>query len=461
MLRKIIPLLLCCLMLVACNNSAVTLLPFIDVNDTKIDYDGEVITAFKQSNMIWAYSDNNSPQAEALWKRIHDVEEKLNVKIEMSTKGEDGFRDYFMVNFAAGSAKVDLIYKSSGNDLWFLAEAGYLLPITDYPEYIDLSETDKYGEPGVLEAAMHNGIPYAVQPTYWPGLQGIECFFIAYNTDKFASNGISDLHEYYENRTWTWDTFKSVLTKVEPVVREDEYIFSSHGGYLMNTLFLSNGFDYVTFVDGVPTFDLSPKEALNAIEFYKELTEFGDKLDLDAGRWEYSNFANGNEFMTMTTAATVTTGTIAYGSVPYGIMPFPSGPDIEYGKWAQSVTRIYGLSIPISAKEPTVVAHVINELCEPMEEFGGSKEGLKQYYRDNVFSSDIDAEIYFDVERNVRYDYDDAGLIEEYNVKIAENLDVATPAELIQKNKNVVERIFTQYIEPNLTGYLIEHMNIE
>ena len=137
----------------------------------------------------------------------------MEIVFEYTDKGDSDFQSYYINMFAVGSGDLDLIYRSVGNDLWFLAEAKALYPITDFPEFIDLNDSDKYGTAGVLEAGMHNGIPYAVQLTYWPGLQGTECFYIAYNRDMFLSMGLTDLHEYYENQTWTWDTlnFSSIL----------------------------------------------------------------------------------------------------------------------------------------------------------------------------------------------------------------------------------------------------------
>ena len=78
-----------------------------------------------------------------------------------------------------------------------------------------------------------------------------------------------------------------------------------------------------------------------------------------------------------------------------------------------------------------------------------------------MFTTDLDVEIYFSVENNVRYDYDDAKLINEYTGLIAENISKSSPSELIEKYSKIVEQIFRNYIEPNLTGYIIEHMNIE
>ena len=273
------------------------------------------------------------------------------------------------------------------------------------------------------------------------------------------------MHEYYENKTWTWDTMKSFFDKAVPALGEGEVLFEAHGGFLLNTLFLSNGFDYITFVDGVPTFDLTPSEALKAIDYLKELNTYGEKIEIGTDtddRWDYTTFIDGDALTVLTTAQAVTTEDIAYeANFEYNIMPFPCGPDVEYGRWAQSVCRIYGLAVTIGADEPEVVAHVISELCEPFEEFGGSIDGLKEYYRNNIFTSDLDVEIYFAIDDYVRYDYDDAGLINDYTNVIAQNIDSSSAIELIQKNKNIAEQAYQNYLEGNLKGYLIEHLNIE
>lgn len=463
MFKKIIALLLCSMLLVACNTSATELLAFIDPDASKIDYGGLVITTFNTEGDIWAYKDDNSPQADALWNRLRTIEKNLGVKFEMTY--DNDILKLYAAQAAAGSLEVDLLYRSNGNNLFHLGESGVLLPITDFPQFIDLSQTDKYGMPGNLEAAMHDGIPYAVQPVQWPGLQGVECFVVAYNPGEFASNSLTPLHEYYENKTWTWDTMKSVFDKAAPGLGEGEVVFEAHGGFLLNTLFLSNGFDFVTFVDGEPTFDLTPPEALRSIDFLKELNLYGDKIDIGTEiehRWNYTDFIEGNALTVLTTAQAVTTEDIAYqANFEYNIVPFPCGPDVEYGRWAQSVCRIYGLAVTVGAEEPECVAHVISELCEPFEEFGGSMEGLKEYYRNSVFTSDLDVEVYFAIDDYVRYDYDDVGLINDYTNEIAKNIDKSSAIELIQKNKNVAMNAYNDYMEGNLLGYMIEHMNIE
>ena len=460
MVKKFIAVLLCVMFLASCSQ-AVELPKFVLNVGVGADYDGEVITIYNEEKSVLAYADMNSIQSDAIWKRLADTEEKLNVQFEYSNKGSIEFREYYIATLASGLGDIDLIYRSAGNDLWFLAEAGGLYPMTDFPDYIDLKDSDKYGTPGVLEACMHNGVPYAVQPSYWPGLQGVECFYVAYNRDMFASYGLPDLHQYYEDGTWTWDTFKSFLDLAEPVITAPTLLFHAHGGFLLNTLFRSNGFDYITIENGEVEMSISSPDAIRSIEFFKTLTEYGSKIELDADRWETEEFYNGEALTTMATAQDVTTGQIAYASAfKYSIMPFPAGPDSEYGKWAQTTTRIYGLAIPLTAEEPEIVAHVINELCEPLEEFGGSREGIYDYYRDSVFHTDLDVEIYLAVEKDVRYDYDDARIIDDYCTVIARLAKNSSPIELIQSHMGTAEKVFKKYMEGNLKNYMIEALNI-
>ncbi|MBQ2881063.1 MAG: extracellular solute-binding protein, partial [Clostridia bacterium] len=292
MFKKLLAVLFCVVFLVSCSEP-LTLPEFIVNIGAGANYDGKVITIYNEEGSVFAYADDNSLQADAVWNRIADVEKKLNVKFEYSNKGSSDFRTYYITTLAGGLGEIDLIYRASGNDLWFVAEAGGLHPITDFPEFIDLSDTDKYGTPGVLEACMHNGIPYAVQPTYWPGLQGVECFYVSYNRDMIAAMGLTDLHEYYENETWTWDTFKSVLDTAAPIIESPKVIFNASGGFLLNTLFMSNGFDYITINNGEVEMELAPAEAIHAVEFLKSLHEYGDKIDVDTDRWDVEAFYMG------------------------------------------------------------------------------------------------------------------------------------------------------------------------
>ena len=203
-------------------------------------------------------------------------------------------------------------------------------------------------------------------------------------------------------------------------------------------------------------------DALHALEFYKNLnTEYEEKIRISNERWNILEFIYGNSLMALVTSRDVTTGEIAYKSeFDYGIMPFPSGPDAVYGEWAQTVTRTRGFSIFKSVNDPEIPAHVISKLCDPFEELGGSRESLISYYAESVFLNPIDAEVYFAVDRNVRFDYDDFGLIRVFE-EMHNALKTKSAQEILQTYEPRIRAIYDKDIKPNLEGYIIENMEIE
>lgn len=449
------------LFLVSCSDSGSFDYAFIQEEGLYPDYNGMTIEIFQGEDTettILVYSDDNTLQSEALNNRIKDIQNNYNVKIERTDEDNDNFPDSYIRAILADSCDIDIIYRSSGNNMWDIAKSGVLHSMLDFSDIIDLSDTDKYGAPGVLEASMFNGIPYAVQPAYWPGFQSIECFFVAYNIDMLSSMGIDDLHEYYENGTWTWDSFKTTLDSAYNNISSDDRLLTGHAGYLLNTILFSNNFNYATYQNGEIKIATNTPEAVEAIDFYRTMINtYGDKMEITDKRWSIGKFVEGKSLMAMAIAKDVTTGDIAYkAAFTYGIMPFPCGPSGTYGKWAQSVTRISGFAIPLTAKEPEVSATIISALFEPFKEFGGSKEGLISYYNRNVFQSDTDTEIYFAVDNNVRYDYDDAGLIDSYTLNIAKNINKGSSSELIQKYSSSVEKILNENLIPNMEYYLAD-----
>ncbi len=465
-MKKIIPLLLAIFLLASCSQPGVELLDFLgNEDDFVVQYNGHVLKLYQDydpEDVVIVFKDDNSPQSDALIDRIKDIENKYDLVIERTNKGSDDPIDYYIKAIGSDATDVELIFRDNGSSTWHFAQAGVCIPYTDFPDIIDLSDTNKYGSPGVLEAAMNHGEPVTVQPGYWPGFQGVECFYLVYNKDKAGVLGLTDLHEYYENETWTWDTMLEYFDNAIIGLNEDDYLFTAQTGFLLNTIFYSNGFDFIDIVEGKPSFNLYSDDCIKSIEFYKELgSRYGDKVHIAASRWDVRSFVDDKALTAMAIAQDVITGSIAYDiDFNYGLMPFPMGPDAEYGKWAQTVTRASGFSIPITVDDPDMVARVVSEFCEPFEEFGGDKEGLIEYYSTSVFPEAIDGEIYFAVEEGVRYDYDDVGLIDALQA-MAVRLENGSIMENLQNQYNRIYDIYVKYIEPNLEGYILEHMNID
>ncbi len=465
-MKKLLAIILISVMLTSCSGQTVELLDFIDKNDGDfVGYDGATLVIAQPGEVestIFAYEINDTIQSDALLGRIESIEESFDLNIELTNKGMNAYPEYYVNSALSDNIEMDMIFRDAGASAWNLAEVGVLYPMTDFPEYIDLSDTDKYGTPGVLESVMFDGVPYAVQPTYWPGFQGTESFLVTYNMDMFSTLGLTDLHEYYENETWTWDTFLSVLDSARDLIGENDVLFTGHTGRLLNTVLFANGHNFVDIVDGEPRFNFQKEDAINALEFYQKLVrDYDKKIRISDDRWDISEFIAGRALMAASTARDVTTGVIAYNSdFDYGLMPFPCGPYAKYGEWAQTVTRTRGLSIFKMVDEPEIAAHFISELYEPFEEFGGSREALISYYSDNVFINPIDAEIYFAVDKNVRFDYDDFGVISIFE-NLSGTLVNKSVNEALQTFEPKIQTIFEKYMKPNLEGYMIENMGIE
>ncbi len=451
----------------ACSGEALTLLPFIDENaDMDIDYGGyDVNIYFENSNYdenitIYCY-DKNTQQGEALLKRISDIKNEINVNIKFNTSYT---YSTYQVAAMSGNIDADLFTYGYMNAMQVFANGGFLHPITDFPEYIDLSDTDKYGTAPVLEAAMINSVPYAVQPCFWPGYQSLDAYILTYNKDMILSNGITDFHEFWENETWTWDTFEKEFLAKANVTNSDGYIYAMSMVPIQyfSALFYSNDVQFVTKNSANENIiNPYPDAFINAYETgLKWATTYKNTIFFESGVHSTENFMAEKSMTGLAFASEVTTGTIAYNAkFDYGFMPIPAGPDATYGVWAQYIDRINGFGIAKTSEEPAIAAHTLSLLYEPFEEFGG-RAGLYDYYNTNVFLTETDTEIFFELMKNVRYDYtfwdrSDVGrqVHSDFGDAIKNGVGIS---EAMERNRNVVNEMVYDFILPNF-DYMYEN----
>lgn len=446
---------------VACTAESQSLIPFIEENDD-INFDGYQFTFLQENDTDECYMvfQQNTAESDAMIKRVDEIEDKYNITINRVFNGlwNEDWSNKIIASILASSCDYDLMYRQINNKMFFVGKAGCLYPLTDFPDIIDLDdENNKYGTVGVLEACMFDGKPYAVQPTLWPGFQGCECFVIAYNKQLMQQGGMTDLHEYYENGTWTWEQFTSVMDEGMTAIPEEDTLFSAYPDFFLEMIWFSNGITYLKYEDGSFKTDILSPEMIQSVEFYdKFVSDYADRIAL-TGRWDISEFVNGSNLMTFAQPQNVITGDIAYKTdFDYGIMPFPCGSSGEYGNWAQFVSRVFGFSIPITNQYPEIAAYVIKDLFEPFDEFGGSYEGLIDYYRNYVFPTETDADIYFAIDRFARYDYDDVGAT-EFAGAIADTTGSSVQQRL-EKYAPTIETVIEKYMMPNIENYIYERL---
>ncbi len=450
------------LLVSACGAAPVELLDFLGEDFGGYDFGGAEITISSfhiipaENSDVGAFNklffDANTIFGDAMLDRMATIERDLNVSLSFETRARDQLRMLLMAN----TLDADIINYTEYGDMQNFASAGYLLPITDFADIIDLSQTEKYGGANVLEGAMINSVPYAVQPVSWPGWEAAECYVMAYNRDMFSENSLVDPQEFYENKTWTWDTFENeYLAKINIETSLGKVPVLGTGPVpLFYGLSYSNDVQYVQRnAAGDYVVNATPKELVEALEEGRSwVTTYGSNIDLSAGFWDFNEYMEERALMTLTAPEQLIYGGLAYGvDFLSGLMPFPCGPSMEYGIWGQAIQRIRGFGITRTSEEPEVAAHVISLLFEPLDKYVGTRT---EYYDTYVFEANTyDTEIYFAITENTRYDYTfDGGsdLFRSITNSLASVLRAqSTVSEAIQGYTGAIESIAEKHILPN------------
>ena len=398
-----------------------------------------------------------------MFQRIADVEQELNCDIILDTVSEYSLagNNYVLTNLATGDSFAEILNVSCNSLMGELAYAGYLTPLTDLKEIIDYTDSDKYGSPAVLEAAMYEGVPYAVQPTYWINFHGANCFLIYYNRDLLNSMGLYNPQEHLEKKDWTWDNFENILKTFYIENGENNLpVLSASSLAMIQLALLSNDVRFADYVDGVLKTDIYSDKSLKALDWilniYKTYSKTAITTKGGDGYWDSSKFVNKEVLMDILNGQEAVNGDVQYkADFTFGLMPFPCGPDAPYGKWAQWYEQIEGFGIPYSADEPESAAHVINRLFEPFEEYG-DKEGLLDYYTRNVFVDPMDSDVFLNSSDNARYNYWKVGGY-DFALKISQNMNSKTASEYMSSYGPAFEEVIEKYMMPNFS-YMYENM---
>ncbi len=458
-MKKIIAavLLIASLFVTSCAGEPVTLLSFIDPDaDGAVNYGGvELIISSIQNSMsgdetywsrILSY-DTNTVIGEGILERVASIEDKLGVKIGWDTD-PDGDATIRM-KLVAGTYVADIVNYFSFGAMENFASAGLLYPMTGF-EHIDLSETWKYGNANVLEGAMVNSVPYAVQPVSWLGWEPTGISAILYNRELLQDYALTDPHEFWESESWYWDTFESTYLEPQITLDEGDWILSASEKIFWYGLLYSNDVQFVSVNEtGDYSVNSKPQSLIEAVQ--EGLDWYGnhtDIVDLYDDYWSIRDYSDGLAVFTVTTAENAYNG---MNDIESSIMPFPCGPSATYGTWRQAFDRIEGFGIPINAPEPDIAAHVISELFEPLDEYLGMT--LDEYYRSMMFLTETDADIYAEIIKDVRYDYTFHGgmdLMRAVNNSFSKGIKSKKAAnETVETLSSQINSIITEYALPN------------
>jgi len=447
----------------ACSSeSNLELLPFISDTENTIDLKGDTVVLVQEKELkdsIYEHGFGTQMYDEIL-KRLDEIKTRYNCKIEVKYSGTDD--DYILRmqnSIATDDILGDIIYAHGANKMSLFASAGYLYPLTEVKEFLDYENSEKFGTAGLLESAMWKGIPYAVQPVQWIGFNNSFCYVIAYNTELFAQYNMTDLHEFYETETWTWENYESVFQQFDNGGDENLYLLSANKGRHGFLSLYSNNVIFCKYDDnGVATCAINSQPSIKAIDWnIRMFNDYSDKILL-VDIWETTQFSDGDALMTLASSSSVTNGDLQFASnVKFSIMPFPCGPDATYGQWANWIEGMRGFAIPANSERPEIAARIIDELCEPFTEITGSGD-LTEYYNEFVFFDPLDSEIILAVGDYTRaYYYQNHQGMRDF-MNALDLKDTGSAAEIISKHITSVEQFVEQEMKPNYVNYIYEHL---
>lgn len=227
--------------------------------------------------------------------------------------------------------------------------------------YTDMTE---YFEPYMSEPQWTEGIKGLVDKFAWKGKHYFYPFAtnalangLIYNADLFASYGLKNPRELYDNNQWDWIAFKNIMeefTRVNPDAIGGVY------GILGTEIFLSTGVPLIGIeADGTITKNFANPNIERAANFLMELRKenyavrgdgmwsneteplaSGNVAFLGVGDWKFSEFCNEEVY-----------------TDEFEFVPFPKDPLAD--KYYRSLTA-FGYMVPSGSPNPQGAAAFIN-----------------------------------------------------------------------------------------------------
>jgi len=468
---KILLLLLCFVMLCSCGSSSANEVFDLEfetgTGENNIDFNGININfAVVIDNLMETSIEGNvlgytqdTLFAEKASNRVSEVEKDLNCSITLNTNAK---REVFALAAAAGSDYCDaLMCNTDSIQDW--AKAGFLVGLSGLSDYIDFTDSAKWGNPNLLEVAFHGEDVYGVLPAAWPELSYVSFGYpLVANVDLMGRLGVSDPREYVENLTWNWDQFLEELVKCTVDNGTDTvYGMITHYPYMSQMFLRSNGVTFAQVTeDGKCICGYYTDAGRRALEFIKDMYNgtYASYILKDGhgnATESANNFINGLGCYTFTPAHCIfgVSGEISSKMTNYAILPTPYGPDVEPGyNGGLYHSQYYFLSIPRISDYNDAAAVVIDRIFEPFEGLETYEE-IKDYMTRNYFFNDKDADWYFEMRNNAVLNYDyQTGFASR---KIPEDIctSTSTVTELLERYESQIQSILDETVVPMMSVY--------
>lgn len=455
-------------MITSCSNPK-SLLDFIDNDADKINLDGYVFKLMQTERTdnsgglisdenIFGYPITTTPN-DAAHKRISEIEKELNCKIKIETTSHE--TQILVAQNVGGKAEYDAVYSSSNYLTVDFSRNKILLPVELYGDYIDFTNTEKYGAANIAEVNSFNGSIYGVSPITWIYKQPRSIGLTVFNMDLVSTYGKANPREYLEKNEWTWETFEHVVDDYYVKDGEKEIFSLATRSFDLNRLAaLSNGVKYADITetgDALKTYNSA--NLTEAFNWYTTLaTNYAEHFALsptsETMDWPdvSEHFCIQQDTMACITAPNVLFYDIIYKVPAYTVMPFPCGPRSTYGEWTAIIEAAESFSVFIGAKEPEIAFKIIDMLCEPLEGFE-TENDIISFLAESVLYAREDAEVVLSIKDKGQYTYwpqSKSWSIGDFYGKAATGCKTRTAAELVEAYKDKLESYLEEFVVPNL-----------
>lgn len=459
MIKKIALLIVICLCIVGCGQTA-TLLEFMPEATGEVNFEGktfyivsDVDPAESVQTSFLSYGATTA-NYDAAVQRFADVEKLYNCTLEFSTPIES--RDMLLA--AAAQKNIDLvihpIYYGGFTDIM----QGIYTPISNISA-IDYRDSEKWGSPNMLELFCYNNELYGVIPALWPDSNIMSSdFLLVINEEMAEANGMTDPRDLFEQGEWTHDAFLDAVTRFYNNENPDRivYGFSGNERHFVDMALKSFNVDFIVKNGDVYENGYNTPEFVTAIEWaanfiageYKEMAIFEGMDCVDHWVNNETGIAMVHMNYLCSMGGSDSSSDIILSDKEYGLAPFPSldGKTIH----AQYERVINGIMFPswsVNNDEMGLIANSIFEPFEGLETIETQIENLNT----NLFFDERDTQLVFDMVSQAKYLYHDEG-IDDYHQRIEERFGKRTAAQIQQEMTGQLDKIIEDFIIPARTS---------
>lgn len=313
---------------------------------------------------------------DAVLARNAQVEKELNCTIRYELYSDVTFFDDVSPALMAGDKVADLMIPCM-HSMGRLINAQYLYDINDLKE-IDMSAV-YYDKVGFENTTLASGTYGLLAPFIgWkdPGA-------IIYNKDLIKKMGLTDPMEYVRKGQWTWDTFKTLVSKSMKDLNndgaytgDDQWAVTALDYNNVTNFYLSSGNGMLAMKNKKIEYVMDQQKALDALTAMKNmLTVPGGIFYVDATT-NGAMFDAGKVVFKLQTAQQPAEW--GYGDFEHGVVPMPMGNNTK--SYPSSVTHNAPIAcVPITIDNPTATGIIINRLAQLSYEKNEEKLRLEKY----------------------------------------------------------------------------------